>query len=363
MATVSAIDFRSALVLVDQLLLKPSGKPSSRQTKVAEALKILHKAVLEGSESQRVELSLVSYKIRAMNSILKSPEQIRDLLNAHGLQEDLEELHGMQIALPETEKEKSTRMLTAVPRGIFSTFVDVSLLPMAGAVLGVSQVSKMQFDPDSPKKDKVPILLIHGSGFNETEWVIGRQFLKGKQFGSVFSLNLDGLLSNHPSKGIHDYASGKVRDKILQIQEATLQKEIILIGHSMGGLVAGYYAEEYALIDQVVVKQIITIGTPWKGAPGMSLLEKVSHLSTKDAQMKVESPFLKSLVSKALESEKAGKRKYYNVGSTTDFMVPAPCSTLTEDPRRQYTLSYLGHYGLIVSPRVWMQIRSWISPA
>lgn len=266
----------------------------------------------------------------------------------------------VQNSCPESEWS-AANILTALPRGLFSVITDLTLLPIAGLALAISTTAKIRFDPASPKTNKPPILLLHGSGFNETEWIVGRQFLQDDQYGSVFSLNYDGLLSNDPQKGIDDYAGGKVRDKILEIQKRTGLKEVIIIGHSMGGLIAGCYAEEFSEKDGIAVNHVFSIGSPWKGAPALDYVEKYSKFGKKDTQMKVENVFLKTLVSKCLESESIGKRKYYSIGSTTDFMVPAPYSNLTSDPKRQRTFTYLGHYGLIASPAVWSQIRSWLT--
>lgn len=284
-----------------------------------------------------------------VDPLLEPPETSLDFLD-------------IQMTLPKSFNEIATRVI-AVAKAILATVIDIIMLPFALLYLLVTEIAKIQFDPACPKRDKKPILLLHGSGYNQTEWIIGRQFLEDDQHGSVFSLNYDGLLTNDPQKGIDDYAAGKVRDKILEIQALTGQNEILLIGHSMGGLIAGCYAEEFAEKDNITVKQIITIGSPWKGAPPIELLEKFKILPKKLTQMKVESAFLKGLVSKALKSEKAGTRKYYCIGSTTDLMVPAPFSNLTEDPKRQYILETLGHYGLIVSPNVWDQVRNWLASA
>jgi pimeloyl-ACP methyl ester carboxylesterase len=284
-----------------------------------------------------------------VDPVLEPPETSLDFLD-------------IQMTLPKPLNEIAARVI-AVAKVILATIIDIIMLPFALAYLGVTQIAKIQFDPACPERDKIPILLLHGSGYNQTEWIIGRQFLKGDQFGSVFSLNYAGLLTNLPQNGIDDYAAGKVRDKILEIKELTGRNEVILIGHSMGGLIAGCYAEEYAEKDNITVKQIITIGSPWKGSPAIDFLEKFRILPKKLTQMKVESAFLKGLASKALESEKAGTRNYYCIGSTTDLMVPAPFSNLTEDPKRQYILDTLGHYGLIISPKVWGQVRTWLSSA
>lgn len=71
--------------------------------------------------------------------------------------------------------------------------------------------------------------------------------------------------------------------------------------------------------------------------------------------------FRQTLVTKALNSERKGIRKYYNIWSTTDYAVPSAHGSLTEDPRRQRSFSYLGHYALVAWPSVWLQTCSWLN--
>lgn len=310
------------------------------------AIKILHKAALCGSKSEKEALLAERSNIVVLNNFLKTKS----------LPAIPEELEGMKIALPPTKFERMVEVASRVPRAIVSTLIDILLLPLAGILL-LFMLTKPNFDPTEIKKGKIPILLLHGSGFNESEWILGRQFLKKENYGSVFSLNYDGLASNDPNMGIDDYAAGKVRDKILEIQQLTRQDQIILIGHSMGGKIGAYWAEYLAEQTGIQANHIITIGTPADGSP---LLDRfiAKNPAKRYEQMKVKSEFREKLVGTARQSERQGLRKYYSIGSTTDLAAPAPL--LTEDPRRQLSLSYLGHYGLIVSPRVWLQIRSWL---
>lgn len=241
---------------------------------------------------------------------------------------------------------------------VAAIFTDLALLPVAGALLIFSLVKK-NFDPIEIKKDKTPILLLHGSGFNQSQWILGHYFLNQKQYGSVFSLNFDGLASNDPNKGIDDYAAEKLSKKILEIKKITGLSKMILIGHSMGGLVAGQYAEMHASQDGVEIEHIISIATPWKGSPLLGHRAEDSK-PKRYAHMSLKNKFREELVNKILESEKTTQRKHYNIGSRNDFMVPTPNFHVTENPERRRSFNHLGHYGLVASPAVWKQIRTWL---
>ena len=173
-------------------------------------------------------------------------------------------------------------------------------------------------------------------------------------------MNYDGLLSYDPKKGIEDYAADKVRAKILQIKQLTGQDRILLIGHSMGGMVAGCYAERYAEKDGVKIEHVVTIASPWQGSPLVDRFMLGPDAPKRYHQMSTSSGFREDLVAQALHSERTNARNYYSIGSKADIQVPGSVSILSEDPRRQRLFSSMGHYGIVASPRVWSQIRSWL---
>lgn len=339
------------------------------------AIKILNKVVLVGSAQQKDQLLKRRHEIIALNGILNSPllnEQVQKKLGMQ-LGEEAARIRHIQIAIPQTKMEKMLSSLTKIPCIVFTVLFDLVLFPQALILLTMAYV-KMHFNPsaDSIKKGKIPILLVHGSGFNESEWIVGRQFLRKDAYGSVFSLNYDGLVSNDPKMGIDDYARGKVRDKIKEISRLTESNQVILIGHSMGGMISGYYAEHHARDDGINVKHVICIASPWQGTPVIDNFWKLKSRNAKEnetkrhRQMSVcggldnDPAFRRNLVAQALQSERTSKRSYYNIWSTTDYGVPGESGNLTEDPRRQWRFSYLGHYALVVWPSVWFKVREWL---
>jgi pimeloyl-ACP methyl ester carboxylesterase len=328
---------------------------------ITTALKIIHKASQEGTSEERKRLSQYRHEIVTLNSLLsrkRISERIRQTLHIE-IGDEAKKLEGMKIAAPQTKFEKAIEIASAVPRAILGTALDLPLLPAAGGLI-LYMLSKPNFDPKEPKRNAVPILLLHGNGFNESQWILGRGFLKKEGYGSIFSLNYDGLVTNDPKKGIDDYAAGKVREKILQIKRLTGQDGLILVGHSMGGMVAGYYAENLAAKDGVNIEHVISISSPWRGTPTIDRLKVGPFTQKRFTQMSTENRFRQNLVAKALDSERAGRRKYYCIASTTDPAVPELAGILTEDPRRQRVYSYMGHYGVVASPSVWNQVRSWL---
>lgn len=261
-----------------------------------------------------------------------------------------------QIQQPKTTCEKMLETATRIPRMLFSTVIEVGLLPVAGILLLLS-CYRSNYDSSHPKKDKIPILQIHGSNFCEIVWVASWPWLNKKEYGSIFTVNLDGLITNKHSMGIDDYAKGKMRDKIREIKQLTGQNEVILIGYSMGGLVAAYYVENCAAEEGVTVKHVISIATPWHGAPILHCKNEITK-PKRYKQMTEHNAFLTDLVKKALETNEMKKCTYYCIGSTTDVIAPGASSILTRNHKNNKMYSWLGHCGIIAYPGTWLAIRS-----
>ena len=106
---------------------------------------------------------------------------------------------------------------------------------------------------------KTPLLLIHGLYHNSSAWSFFKKELSKQSVGPIFTINL-----NNPFGSIVEHAQ-KVQAKIDQIKALTLRNDIVLVGHSMGGLVACQYAFNPDVNKNTEVKQIITLGTPLEG--------------------------------------------------------------------------------------------------
>jgi hypothetical protein len=244
---------------------------------------------------------------------------------------------------------------------------DLCLIPGAGALALIAKCYKSNFNPKDHqvKQDKTPILCIHGNGYNGIQWIFFRYFLNKKgDCGSVFSLNLDGILTNDPKKGINHYAD-VVNAEILKIQKLTNTNKFILVGHSMGGLVASYYTEHLSIENKIEVKKVITISTPWEVPPILrKLTEKTKKISPslfytpeRFKNMNNEGDFLNSLKKKVSESEV----KYSTLYSHGDGLVPGETGKLKNGKKIQTAAyNYQGHVTPMLSPPIWKQVHKWI---
>lgn len=190
-----------------------------------------------------------------------------------------------------------------------------------------------------------PILLVHGYLHNCTAWVYHRPALVKRGLGPIYSINLKNLFFP-----LSDYVE-QLRSKIEEIQKETGQKEITLIGHSMGGLISAAYATREG-VDHV--PQVITIGSPLKGTRLAPL-----GIGANAKEMRCGSPFLMELQQKMASCSSS---KFYHIATETDQIVlPFSSALFGRNGENQFTFADLGHLSLLFSPRVVRKVSEWIS--
>lgn len=196
------------------------------------------------------------------------------------------------------------------------------------------------------KRNNNPILLIHGfCNSSVVWWYHGKKFSK-EGFGPIYTINL-----GSPLLSIEQYAH-KVAKKVEQILQETGKKNIILIGHSMGGLVASYYALNLAPLK--TVSDIIAIASPFQGTK-VALIGagKCAH------QMRYHSPFVEELSAKILQDKKI--RFYFIAASKDHILIPVDSALLDKGKRRQYLIDDTGHFAVLFSEKVHQQMVYWLT--
>lgn len=214
----------------------------------------------------------------------------------------------------------------------------------------------------APRTGAIPVLLIHGSGFNQSEWLPLRAYLAtDPRVGPTYTVNFGGLCWHNKSSSIHDIAVDRVLPVLELMFQDTGARKAILVGHSLGGLIAAEVAEKVAKSGEIV--KVITICSPFLGAPVLELAAKVCALQRTDLQMRVGSPHLQALCAAIAhkEAQDTGAR-YYQIGSRMDVIVPGQYAVLplSREHRRRVLNGVEGHYSVVLSPRVWRQLHEWI---
>jgi len=134
--------------------------------------------------------------------------------------------------------------------------------------------------PGSVAAGQTPILLVHGFYANAGFWQRTRQVLAGDGWHNLFALNLE-----PPFAGIDDYAQ-QLRARIEEVCERCQCDSLIIVAHSMGGLVA----RSCTAGSGARIRHIICLGTPHRG----TLLARLLPVRT-TRQMRPGSAWLREL--------------------------------------------------------------------
>lgn len=207
-------------------------------------------------------------------------------------------------------------------------------------------LKKCNFTIKGRDNSETAILLIHGYCRNQTDWLwLRKQF---KPSGCpVFCVNLSPKFAT-----IEEICSNNLPKIIAEIKQRTLCKNIILIGHSMGGLVASYYS---AYQDQDnMIKAVILIGSPLHGTK-VSVVGKGKNAQ----QMCPGSKFLDEL----REKLKALPHKYYQICSKFDNMIfPWQSALLETTPTEQrHVFPFASHLSMLHSKEAATVLNNWVA--
>lgn len=107
----------------------------------------------------------------------------------------------------------------------------------------------------SPKGDGHPVLIIPGLSASDASMTLMKNFLDSlgyTTFGWGFGRNV----------GLTEERILELRDRLIYISELH-GKKVSVIGHSLGGV----YARELARLNPELVRQVITLGSPFTGHP------------------------------------------------------------------------------------------------
>jgi len=186
--------------------------------------------------------------------------------------------------------------------------------------------------PASPAR--CPVLLLHGIGCNGGVWTGMRAFLAREGVGPVYAMSYGPPLITIPA------TAPQIAAKVAQIERDTGATSVVMVAHSMGGLVARSYLRAYGPSH---VKRLVTIGTPYAGSMHARLMRGASLVD-----MRPGSPYLAALA-QPTDSEKAVPT--VSIWSWHDTMV-----TPQDSPRLPYgdnvVIAKVAHNALISDPGV-----------
>jgi triacylglycerol lipase len=127
---------------------------------------------------------------------------------------------------------------------------------LAGAAPRMMFYGWLVRDP-APARIDTPVLLLHGVLCNAGVWMRMARYLTRRGIDGLYSLSY-----GPPLASIEDFAD-QVHRKIGAIVEATGAQSVMIVAHSMGGLVIRAYARKYGTQR---LARVLTIGSPHHGS-------------------------------------------------------------------------------------------------
>ncbi|HEX7327412.1 MAG TPA: alpha/beta fold hydrolase [Casimicrobiaceae bacterium] len=198
--------------------------------------------------------------------------------------------------------------------------------------------------PDPPpERIAVPVLLLHGVLCNAGVWHPLARHLASRGIGGVYALSY-----GPPLASIELFAA-QVEETIDRILKATGAAQVMIVAHSMGGLVARAYLRSGG---PARVAGVVTIGTPHHGS-----VEAWLGIGTSLAQIRPGSTWLA-----ALEREPLPPVPIVSLWSWHDSMV-VPQTSARLDGAIDVPLVGIGHNALLGDPAVFARVEAEIAAA
>lgn len=184
-----------------------------------------------------------------------------------------------------------------------------------------------------PDDDRPPVLLLHGFFCNSSFWWILRRQLFRASYDNVFTQTLE------PVFGDIEHLADRLAEKIDAILEATHARRVIVVGHSMGGLVPRAYMRRYGA-DKVL--KLIAVGTPHHGTQHG---KAAAWMGENIRQMRYQSRWLKELNSLPLPVPITNIYSYHD-----NIVAPQNSSALAG--AKNIALAGIGHLEMAIMPKV-----------
>ncbi len=180
-----------------------------------------------------------------------------------------------------------------------------------------------------------PVLLIHGYATNCGIWTPMMRYLIRRGVTSVFTMNLE------PRFGDIDEYAQQVAAQVTRIRNTTRASKVVLVAHSMGGLVARAYIERFGGAARVA--KLVTIGTPHHGTAMARIAPGVNG-----TQMRRGNAWLDAL---NRDENYGDSVPYVSIYSTHDNVV-FPQNSAEFGKARNVEIVGRGHFTLIFSKEV-----------
>ncbi len=247
------------------------------------------------------------------------------------------------IALYEAVNQPETRNTRLTGTGLAQALIGFSV--EIGGVLLLLLAWPLGFLPwTTPRRsqpaDRPPLIFVPGWWMNRACLYILRFRLRRDGWQDAVGFNY------RTAYGDIGRAAEELKDVIERTCQTTGAERVVLIGHSMGGLVCRAYLKHHGGLQRVA--SVVTLGTPHQGSKLCAL-----SLDPMAQDMRPESAFLEDL---ATDDPIPGAADFTAIYSSFDHLV-VPASYAYYAGVGNIVVEGVGHNGLLWSARVYELIR------
>jgi triacylglycerol esterase/lipase EstA (alpha/beta hydrolase family) len=208
---------------------------------------------------------------------------------------------------------------------------------LSGAAFRMLLYRQLVRDP-VPRAAALPVLLVHGVLCNAGVWAKLARWLRAQGIGPVY-----GLSYGPPLASIERFAE-QLAERVDAIRQETGASQVVVVTHSMGGLVTLAYLRRHG---GARIRRWVAIGAPFKGS-----VHACCMIGTSLSQLRPRNEWLAALDARA----PAGGPPVVSVWSWHDSMV-APQTSAILDGARNEALVGIGHNALLRDPEVFAIVR------
>lgn len=207
-------------------------------------------------------------------------------------------------------------------------------LPLLSYSLFVSR--EEQIDPGEDD-GQPPLIFVHGLGGNRGNFLLMAWYLRLHGRKRSYKIHFDG------GQSMDDMARALARF-IRAVKRATGARQVELVAHSMGGLVARLAVAEHRVAPSV--RTLITMGTPHKGTYPARYANTINL-----RDLRPDSPLMRRLAKKPMPAGVRGVT-FWSRGDL--FVLPAESAAL--EGTQTVEMTPFTHYSYLIDPRSWAAV-------
>lgn len=209
-------------------------------------------------------------------------------------------------------------------------------------------IENPNFNSELHVSDIVTLWCIHGTADRNHAFAMLVNYILNGLAENVKSIHLVSFDYRFHGKSIRDFAE-QVRDKIRHHSSEEGIRNVVLMGHSRGGLVAAYFTEYLAREISINVKAVFALGAPFGGSAWALWL--LTKFSDSVEEMQIGSAFLRALNTRI----KVSDIPYFYFAAAKDGLVTLDSSTVEGQEARRIIIADSAHVSMMRSESLFSQ--------